>query len=64
MIDTDDMNILIVNVHDLIMKEIQIEYGTMPCPLGEVSFEQIQKHKKYIICILDTLFYMGYKVEK
>ncbi len=64
MIDRDDMNILIVNLHDTNMKLIAKESGYMPSPLGIVDENQMIHYKLLISEVLDTLFYLGYKVEK
>lgn len=64
MIEPDDMNILIINLHDENMKTIASESGFIPSPMGEVNEKQMIHYKKLIHNILDTLFYMGYKIEK
>lgn len=64
MIDQEEMNILIINMHDSEMKYILKREGYLPYPLGEVDEYQMPVYKNRIHSLLDTLDCLGYKVSK
>jgi hypothetical protein len=59
-IDLDHMNIIIINLHDALMKKEIKEKGFSSIPLGEVPQKQMAHYKIIIKSILKTLVILGY----
>ncbi len=64
MIDQQDKIVIIINIHDSYMKRLYKKTGLMPFRLGEVNEEQLVNYKSIVENVLETLEYLGYKVEK